>query len=138
MALLGLMTTGQLGTTYRPKNIRRKIFYMYPNGSAPLIGLLSMMKEEVTNDPEFKWYEKRMVEQRTTLGYISTTVMMYSLVDSTFLTWTTPIADFTVTAGVQYGIKVASTTQFRVGHVIRFLVQDTDAATAVEVQGIIT
>lgn len=134
------MTTAQLGATYRPKNIRRKIFYMYPNGSSPLIGLLSMMKEEVTNDPEFKWYEKRMVEQRTTLAYISSTVAMYSAVDSTFQTWTVPAADYAVTAGVQYGIKVAAagTTQFRVGHIIRFLFQDTDAATAVEIQGVIT
>lgn len=132
------MTTAQLGSTYRPKNVRRKIFYMYPNGSAPLIGLLSMMKEETTNDPEFKWYEKRMVEQRTTLAYISTTVAMYSAVDSTFVTWTVPVADFAVTAGTQYGIKVASTTQFRVGHVIRYLYQDTDAATSVEIQGVVT
>lgn len=113
---------------------------MYPNGSAPLIGLLSMMKEEVTNDPEFKWYEKRMVEQRTTQAYISSTVTTYSAVDSTFLTWTTAIADYTVTAGTQYGIKVAAsgTVQFRVGHVFRTIVQDTDAATNVEIQGVIT
>lgn len=137
MALLGLMTTAQLGSTYRPKNIRRKIFYMYPNGSAPLIGLLSMMKEEVTNDPEFKWYEKRMVEQRTTQAYISGTTSLYVSVDSTFQTWTTATVNFVMAAGTQYGICVASTTQFRVGHVIKTLVLDASAASQ-ELQGIVT
>ncbi len=129
MALLGLMTAEQLGSTYRPKNIRRKIFYMYPNGSAPLLGLLSLLKEETVNDPEFKWYEKRMVEQRTTLANISTTVVFYSAVDSTFLTWTTAVGDITDAVGTQYGIKVASTTQFRVGHIIKMRVIDTSATT---------
>lgn len=120
MAILGLMTAEQLGSTYRPKNIRRSVFYMYPNGSAPLLGLLSLMKEEVSNDPEFKWYEKRMVEQRTTMTYISSTISTYTAVDSTFTTWTAATADYTLILGTQYGLKVASTTQFRVGHVIRF------------------
>lgn len=132
------MTAEQLGSTYRPKNIRRSVFYMYPNGSAPLIGLLSLMKEEVSNDPEFKWYEKRMVEQRTTMAYISTTVAFYSLVDSTFLTWTTAVADFTFTAGTQYGVKVASTTQFHVNHVIKFLAIRKSDSVQVEIQGRLT
>lgn len=140
MALLGIMTAAQLGDTYRPKNVRRKIFYMYPNGSAPLIGLLSMMKEEVTNDPEFKWYEKRMVEQRTTQAYISGTIVWYSSVDSTFQNWTAAAADFTFTAGSQYGMKVAAsgTTQFRVGHVIRTQLLLADNTTTVEIIGCIT
>jgi len=123
MAILGLMTAEQLGATYRPKNIRRSVFYMYPNGSAPLIGLLSLMKEEVTNDPEFKWYEKRMVEQRSTMAYISTTVAFHSVVDATWTTWTTAIANFSFTLGSQYGVQLAAggTAQFRVGHIIKFL-----------------
>lgn len=139
MALLGLMTAEQLGSTYRPKNIRRKIFYMYPNGSAPLLGLLSLMKDEVTNDPEFKWYEERLSEQRTTLANISTTVVFYSSVSSDFLTWTTATGDITVAAGTQYGIKVASsgTTQFRVGHIIKIMVIDSAVAT-VELFGHVT
>lgn len=130
MAILGLMTAEQLGSTYRPKNIRRKIFYMYPNGSAPLLGLLSLMKDEVTNDPEFKWYEERLVEQRTTLANISTTVTFYSGVDSTFATWTTAVGNFTHTAGTQYGLKTAAggTAQFRVGHIIKIMAIDSAGA----------
>ena len=129
MAILGLMTAEQI-SSYRPKNVRRSVFYMYPNGTAPLVGLLSLMKDEVTNDPEFKWWEKRMVEQRTTMAYISTTVSFYSAVDSTFITWTTATGNFTMSQGTQYGVKVATsgTAQFRVGMLIRFFVIDTGAA----------
>lgn len=139
MAILGLMTAEQLGSTLRPKNVRRSVFYMYPNGSAPLIGLLSLMKEEVTNDPEFKWYEKRMVEQRTTMAYISTTVSFYSSVSADFATWTTAVANFTGTLASQYGVKVATggTEQFRVGHIIKFNYINTSAAQE-EMQGQIT
>lgn len=125
------MTAEQLGSTYRPKNVRRKIFYMYPNGSAPLLGLLSLMKDEVTNDPEFKWYEERLLEQRTTLANISTTVVFYSAVDGTFQTWTTAVGNITGAAGTQYGIKVAAggTAQFRVGHIIKIMVINSAVAT---------
>lgn len=137
-AILGLMTAEQISAS-RPKNVRRSVFYMYPNGAAPLVGLLSLMRDEVTNDPEFKWYEKRMVEQRTTLAYISTTVAFYSAVDATFLTWTTAVGDITMAVASQYGIKVAAsgTAQFRVGHIIKFLIIDT-AANKQEVQGKVT
>lgn len=137
MPILGLMTAEQIAS-YRPKNVRRSVFYMYPNGSAPLIGLLTLMKDEVTNDPEFKWWEKRMLEQRTTMAYFSTTVS-FATVDSTFATWTVATANFTMAAGTQYGVKVAAggTAQFRVGQIIKFLTIDTGAASN-EAQGRIT
>ena len=137
-AILGLMTAEQI-SAYRPKNVRRSVFYMYPNGAAPLVGLLSLMKDEVTNDPEFKWYEKRMVEQSTTLAYISSTISFYSSVDSTFATWTAATANFTIAQGTQYGVKVASggTAQLRVGHLFKTTIINTSAANE-ELQGRIT
>lgn len=138
MPILGLMTAEQI-SAYRPKNVRRSVFYMYPNGTAPLTGLLTLMKDEVTNDPEYKQWEKRMLEQRTTMAYISGTTSFYSAVDSTFQNWTTAAANFTMSAGTQYGVKVAAsgTAQFRVGQIIKFLTIDTGAADN-EAQGIIT
>src|SRR6516225_11938493 len=62
--ILGLLQTEASGLD-RLKNFRRSVFYNYPNGSAPLIAMLSMLKEESTNDPEFQIYEKRLTEQRT-------------------------------------------------------------------------
>lgn len=138
MPILGLMTAEQV-STYRPKNIRRSVFYMYPNGAAPLIGLLTLLKDEVTNDPEFKWWEKRMVEQRTTMAYISSTISFYSSVSADFLTWTAAVANFSMVAGSQYGVKVAAggTAQFRVGQIIKMLIIDSAVADQ-EVQGIVT
>lgn len=137
-AILGLMTAEQI-SAYRPKNVRRSVFYMYPNGTAPLVGLLSLMKDEVSNDPEFKWWEKRMVEQRTTMAYISSTISLYSAVSDDFVTWTAAAGNITVAQGTQYGVKVAAggTAQFRVGHIFKTTVIDTNAANQ-ELQGRVT
>lgn len=136
MPLLGLMTAEQV-STYRPKNVRRSVFLMYPNGTAPLIGLLSMMKDEVVNDPEFKWWEKRFVEQRTTMAYASSTVSFYT-VDASFA-YTALSTNNAFAADSQFGVKVASggTAQFRVGQIIRFNILNTSAALE-EVHGILT
>ena len=138
MPILGLMTTEQFSSE-RFKNIRRSVFYFYPNGTAPLIGLLSLMKEEVTNDPEFKWYEKRLTQQRTTSAYISTTVTFNSAVSADFATWTTATGNFTMAVGTQYGVKVASggTAQFRVGHIFKMNVTTITPDTQ-EIQGRVT
>jgi len=126
--ILGL-TTSESFSSERFKNVRRSVFYFYPNGASPLIGLLSLMKEEVTNDPEFKWYEKRLLAQRTITAVISSTIVFYSAVDSTFATWTAATGDFDITADSQYGVKVTSggTAQFRVGHIIKMEVTLADA-----------
>lgn len=64
MAILGLTST-ETYSSERFKNVRRSVFYFYPNGAAPLTGLLSLMDEEDTDDPEFSHWEKRLSTQRT-------------------------------------------------------------------------
>lgn len=138
MSLLGLMTSEKF-VDERFKNIRRSVFYFYPNGTAPLIGVLSLLQEKVVNDPEFKWYEKRLAEQSTTSAAIATTIPWYKTVDSTFATWTTADGDITFATTTQYGVKVATggTAQFRVGHIFKMDVTNTSGATE-ELQGRIT
>lgn len=63
VAFLGLRGTGDWATDERPKNWRQGILYRYPNGSAPLTGLLSMTGEEMTTDPEFSWWTKQLAAQ---------------------------------------------------------------------------
>lgn len=64
--LVGLIGTEQL-SNQRFNNVRRTVFYNFPNGAAPLLGLLSVMEaEEEVNDPTFVWYEDRFVERKTT------------------------------------------------------------------------
>lgn len=52
-------------------NSRRRVFYQYPNGGAPLLGLLSLMETEETDKAEFGWWEDRMDDQKTTSVSIS-------------------------------------------------------------------
>lgn len=64
MSILGLTNTEQFAEE-RFTSIRRAVFYQYPNGAAPLLGLLSMLDGEVLHDPEYTWYEKRLKERLT-------------------------------------------------------------------------
>lgn len=113
MAILGLLDTEKFSAE-RFKNYRRSVFYFYPNGAAPLTGLLSLMSEESTNDPRFLWYEKRMSEQRsvtavnTTGAYITNTGTNADAADP-----------FNVAANSTLRIIVGDATLFRVGHQIK-------------------
>jgi Family of unknown function (DUF5309) len=62
-AFLGMRGTGDWATDERPKNWRQGILHLYPNGSAPLTGLLSKMSEEMTDDAEFNWWTKLLPTQ---------------------------------------------------------------------------
>lgn len=111
--ILGLLHTEASGID-RLKNFRRMVFYNYPNGSAPLIALLSMLKEESTNDPEFSIYEKRLAEQRS-LTTVATTAGTWSATGSD-----TDLSNpFNMVANTIYRFHVADNTRFRVGHIIQ-------------------
>lgn len=120
MAILGLVSTESV-SSQRWTNIRRKVFYQYPNGSAPLIGLLSMIKEEVTNDPEFSWWEKRLKEQVTT-SVVMNAGGAFGKTSAAFTTdfnGTSDAMAISTTAPVTYGIAVSDTSLFRPGHIIK-------------------
>ncbi|TDI73866.1 MAG: hypothetical protein E2O82_05125 [Betaproteobacteria bacterium] len=60
MAFAGLRGTGDWGVDERPKNFREMILWRNPNGQAPLTALMSKMKTEKTDDPEFSWWEEQL------------------------------------------------------------------------------
>ncbi len=64
MAILGLMTTEQLQSKYS-NNVRRNVFYQYPTGRFPLMGLLSLMDTEGTDKAVFGWNEERALTHET-------------------------------------------------------------------------
>ena len=65
MAILGLMTTSALEAN-RALNARRKVFYDYPTGRFPLMGLLSLTDDmEQLTDPEFGWHEEQWKSVRS-------------------------------------------------------------------------
>lgn len=63
MAFLGMKGTGDWAENERPENWRETILYLYPNGSAPITGILSMIGSERTDDPVFHWWTKTLPEQ---------------------------------------------------------------------------
>ena len=68
MPVLGLRGTGDWSTDERPKNYRQAILLLFPNTPAALTALLSMLKEEQTDDPEFKVFLKGLPTQRATVN----------------------------------------------------------------------
>lgn len=72
-AVAGLRGTGNWGTDERPKNFREMILWRDPNGSAPLTALMSKMKKEAVNDPEYSWWEEELKAVRLTVGAAATT-----------------------------------------------------------------
>lgn len=98
---------------WRFGNIRRSVMYNYPNGSAPLTALLSMVKEEVTNDPSFTIYEKRFAQQRSTTAAFNAAGPLAGADGATDL------ATGDIAADAVIFMKVASTSYFRVGHQTR-------------------
>src|SRR5262245_5330485 len=64
MAILGMVGTGQFSDDERPRNWRQGINLVFPNGDAPLTAILSMLPDERTDDPDFRWFEKGLPAQR--------------------------------------------------------------------------
>jgi hypothetical protein len=109
MAILGLLGTEQYADQ-RFKDHRRQVFYQYPQGAAPLIGLLSMLEEDTANDPEFYWWEDRLVERKAATG-VNGTTSGYWYADSTGslgAALATTAAD--KTAGTAYWVRTNSAT----------------------------
>jgi len=69
MAVAGLRGTGDWAADQRPKNFREYILWRRPNGNAPLTALLSKMKSEKTDDPEFAWWEEELNAIRLAVKY---------------------------------------------------------------------
>ena len=72
IAFNGMRGSGSWSTDERPKNYRESILFLYPNGKAPLTGLLSKMGSEKVDDPEFNWWTQALTEQRGTVTGIYT------------------------------------------------------------------
>lgn len=67
-AIAGMRGTGDWGTDERPKSFRETILWRSPNGQAPLTALMSKMKSESVNDPEFAWWEEELNALRLTMS----------------------------------------------------------------------
>ena len=134
--MLGMRGTGDWATDQRPKNWRELILYLYPNGSAPLTAIMSKLKEEKVDDPEFNWWTKLLPSQGGDLGTagdVFTDSGMSSDIGG----------DADTAAGTTLFVKVpaALAEQVRVGHQImlrdsdQYIADITAKVTAVDVNG---
>ncbi len=69
-----LRGTGSWSADERPKNYRQAILLLFPNTQAALTALLSLLKEEQTDDPEFKVFLKGLPTQRALVNGAQTNV----------------------------------------------------------------
>jgi len=106
-AFFGMRGTGDWATDQRPKNWREMILYLYPNGDAPLTAMLSMMKEERVDDPEYNWWTKALPSQGGAVTDVFTDIL------STSYTTGGAAGD---TLYVQMALAVAQ--EIRAGHVV--------------------
>lgn len=111
---LGMRGTGDWVSNQRPENWREAILYLYPNGSAPLTAILSMMKKESTDDPVFHWWTKKLPVQGGAVTGIYTDADMTTAYTSGG------------SAGDTLYVKVAEATaeHFRPGH--QAILRDSD------------
>ena len=107
---------------------RRQVFYYYPNGASPLMGLLSLMKDEACDDPVFNWYEKRLSENWQLTAAISGGIVFYApgtvvVTAGKVSAGTVAVADINMAAGSLQAIKLAADPSqvYRIGHIIRFV-----------------
>lgn len=132
MPIAGLLGTEQFASE-RFTSIRRSVFYQYPNGSSPLMGLLSMLDGEVLNDPEFSWYEKRLKEKSTPV----TNSTGFFKVETSNAPGASVGANPLV-AGTAYWVNVTDTSIFRENDIVQFQEVATAGTTLTQVQGRIT
>lgn len=125
MAFLGMRGNGDWVTDQRPKNWRETVLYLYPNGSAPLTAMLSMIGSERTDDPEFNWWTKSLPDQAGTItGLYTDTGLSVAYTSGGVLGDT-----------IYVKMALADVGQFRVGHQV--LLRDSSDLT-VDVVGKVT
>lgn len=61
-------STSDYATDERPKSFREMILWRDPNGQTPLTALMSKMKTESVDDPEFSWWEEELSPVRIRLA----------------------------------------------------------------------
>jgi len=67
-AIAGMRGTGSWGSDERPKNYRELLLRLFPHDKAPLMAIMSKLKEESVDDPEFKVFIKGMPQQVAQVG----------------------------------------------------------------------
>jgi hypothetical protein len=129
MAILGLTNTNNLSAFMALTN-RRRVFYTYPNGAAPLVGLLSIMEDEVTDAPTFGWWEQRFLERGTTLNATLQFYTASSATDLASVTTAGAAVTWTANAFIQTRTVADGARYLRPGDVVTYFNMKMTAGTA--------
>lgn len=124
-AIAGMRGTGDWGTDERPKNFRETILWRNPNGSSPLTALMSKMKTESTDDPEFAWWEEEMNALRLTMANGTA----YATTDNTIVVTSNVQSALDVVAGDVFMVEKTLTSAY--DHELIIASSVTDASTVV-------
>ena len=103
---LGMRGSGDWAANERPENWRQGILYEYPNGAAPLTGLLSKMKTRKVDDSRFHWWTKVLAAQ----GGAVTGVFLNAGLSSAY------VSGGVTGATLYIRMAEAVANEFRVGH----------------------
>lgn len=129
--MLGLISS-EAFSNERYKSWRRTVLYFYPQGAAPLTGLLSLAEDDSCNDPQFYFgFEKRKDDQRLASAAISSTIPFYTsgitISGGKITAATIAGGNFSTVLGTQYAIKTAANPEnkFHTGHIIKIVVTTT-------------
>lgn len=125
MAIAGMRGTGDWATDERPKNFRETILWRNPNGSAPLTALMSKMKTESVDDPEFAWWEEELNAIRLTMANGTA----YSTTDNTIVVTSNITSALDAVAGDMFMVEKTMTSAY--DHELIMVSSVTDASTIV-------
>jgi hypothetical protein len=113
---LGLVSSSTLhdgAVDFWSRNTRRRVAYDFPQGTAPLTALMSLLEPESTPVSVFGWQEERYTQIKTTIltttGLPTDNVVIY--LGGTTTTAGTPV---TPAAGTSYRIYVEDASNFQV------------------------
>lgn len=106
-AFLGMRGNGDWVNNQRPENWREMILYLYPNGSAPLTAILSMLASESTNDPAYHWWTKDLPEQGGDVTGVFTDAALATSAGT---------APYAVGKTLYFQVAEATADHFREGH----------------------
>ncbi len=108
---VGLRGTGDVATYERPESWRDGIMRIFPNGTATLTALTTLMKKSKVSDPIFHWWDKTLTTQKAS-------VVTGQTYDDPSLS-TTYGEDANAGDTVYFKIATeAPTKMFRVGHLV--------------------
>lgn len=131
--ILGITTSAD-SETYWSENARRMVFHQYPQGAAPLTGLLSLMGDQEVDKSKFGYWEDRMDPHKSTTSDASG-ASGGPFDDGAGADETDP---FTTAAGSTLRVYVADYTQFRNRDVVWVRNALNSSGAAQQIKGVVT